>query len=163
MLSKSCGYAIRGILYLALKHSERRKIGIQELVAELRVPPHFMGKIMQDLVRRDIISSIKGPNGGFSLNDNTLNTPMMTIVEAIDGPALFRRCVLNLPDCSGKNPCPLHHEVTGFRDYLAHTLRMRTVQDLVTSVERGHTMLRPGSVEAFLTKPGDDGGGGPEK
>lgn len=123
MLSKSCGYAIRGILYVALKEPEGRKIGIQEIATALEAPAYFMGKIMQGLVRRDMISSTKGPNGGFYLNDATLDIPVINVVDAIDGMIRFRRCALNLPNCSNAHPCPLHVELTGLpRSPVPHTV-----------------------------------------
>ncbi len=142
MLSKSCGYAIRGILYVALKESEGRKIGIQEIAAALDAPVYFMGKIMQGLVRRDVINSTKGPNGGFYLNEATLDIPIINVVEAIDGVSSFRRCVLNLPECSDAHPCPLHTELTAYREVLYRTLCRRTVQDLLTDLQAGRTQLR---------------------
>lgn len=148
MLSKTCGYAIRGLAYLALKAGERRKIGLQELAHNLVVPPHFMGKIMQDLARRGVVGSTKGPNGGFFLNDRTLGTSLLQVVDAIDGPGVFQRCQLGLPECSAENPCPLHHEVTGFRDAFREKLRLTTVGDLVADLENGLAHLaRPKGVE----------------
>jgi Rrf2 family protein len=141
MLSKTCGYAIRALVYLALKQSENRKVGIQELAQALGVPQHFLGKIMQGLVRRDIVNSTKGPNGGFFANDHTAITPLMDVVDAIDGPGLFRRCFLGLPECSGANPCPLHNHVVDYRNSLSETLKTLTVRDMMVEVEEGLSML----------------------
>ncbi len=142
MLSKSCGYAIRGILYIAIKEPEGRKIGIQEIAAALDAPMHFMSKIMQGLVRRDMINSTKGPNGGFFLKDTTLGIPVINVVEAIDGLSSFRRCALSLPNCSDANPCPLHTELTAYREPLYRTLCRRTIHDLLTDLQTGRTQLR---------------------
>jgi Rrf2 family protein len=137
MLSKTCGYAIRGLAYLAMKAGEHRKIGLQELARELAVPPHFMGKIMQDLARRAVIGSTKGPNGGFFLNDRTLGTSILQVVDALDGPGVFQRCQLGLPTCSAEDPCPLHHEVAQFRDAFREKLRLTTIGDLVADLRNG--------------------------
>ena len=142
MISKTSGYAIRGLVYLALKSSAIYKVGLHELAAELDVPQPFLGKIMQGLVRRDIISSSKGPNGGFFVNEQTLATPMLNVVDAIDGLGLFRRCFLGLPNCNSDRPCPLHHHVIGFRDSLLHSLETLTVQDMVADVEGGLSVLK---------------------
>lgn len=142
MISKTSGYAIRGLVYLALKSSDVHKVGIYELADELNVPQPFLGKIMQGLVRRDIISSTKGPNGGFFINDQTLTTPIINVIDAIDGLGIFRRCFLSLSDCNGEKPCPLHHHVIGFRDSLQHSLETLTVHDLVMDVEGGLAVLK---------------------
>lgn len=142
MISKTSGYAIRGLVYLALKSSVVKKVGIHELADELNAPQPFLGKIMQGLVRRGIISSIKGPNGGFFINERTLTTPVINVVDAIDGLSSFSRCFLSLSDCNSKNPCPLHHHVVGFRDSLQQSLGMLTVHNLVMDVEGGHAVLK---------------------
>lgn len=142
MISKTSGYAIRGLVYLALKSSELSKVGIHELADELNVPQPFLGKIMQGLVRRDIISSTKGPNGGFFINERTLTTPIIDVIDAIDGLGIFRRCFLGLSECNSEKPCPLHHHVIGFRDSLQHSLETLTVQDLETDVEVGLAVLK---------------------
>lgn len=141
MLSKTCGYALRALVYLALKQGENRKVGIHELARELGVPQHFLGKIMQGVVRQGIVGSAKGPNGGFFANDRTLATPLMDVVEVIDGLGLFRRCFLGLPECSGTNPCPLHHHVVDYRTSLSETLKTLTVRDMMAQVEEGLSML----------------------
>lgn len=142
MISKTSGYAIRGLVYLALKSSDLHKVGIHELADELNVPQPFLGKIMQGLVRRDIISSTKGPNGGFFINERTLTTPIINVVDAIDGLGIFRRCFLGLPECNSEKQCPLHHYVIGFRDSLQHSLETLTVQTLVSDVEGGLAVLK---------------------
>lgn len=141
MISKTSGYAIRGLVYLALKSSDTHKVGIHELAEELNVPQPFLGKIMQGLVRRDIIGSTKGPNGGFFANERTLSTPLIDVVDAIDGLAMFRKCFLGLPNCDHTNPCPLHNNVVGFRDSLYDTLQNLTVQEMVANVEEGLSVL----------------------
>ncbi|WP_019991169.1 RrF2 family transcriptional regulator [Rudanella lutea] len=141
MISKTSGYAIRGLVYLALKSSDHHKIGIHELAEELGVPQPFLGKIMQGLVRREIISSTKGPNGGFYINERTLHTPIIDVVDAIDGLGMFRRCFLGLPECDSHNPCPLHSHVVSFRDSLYDTLHSLSVQEMVAHVEQGESVL----------------------
>ncbi|ADB37871.1 RrF2 family transcriptional regulator [Spirosoma linguale] len=142
MISKTSGYAIRGLAYLALKSTAVNKIGVHELAAELNVPQPFLGKIMQGLVRRDIISSTKGPNGGFFTNERTLTTPIIDVVDAIDGLGMFRRCFLGLPECNSEKPCPLHQHVIGFRDSLQHSLETLTVHDMVRDIEGGLSVLK---------------------
>ncbi|MBN8820435.1 MULTISPECIES: Rrf2 family transcriptional regulator [unclassified Spirosoma] len=146
MLSKSCGYAIRGTVYLALKIPENRKVGIQELADALDVPLHFMGKIMQNLARCEIVNSTKGPHGGFFLQQTALATPVIALVEAIDGLDVFRRCALNLPNCSESNPCSLHKLIAPHRKKIYQLLCQRTVRDLMADVQSGRTNLREGAL-----------------
>ena len=107
IFSKSFGYALRGILYVAMMSDEKRKIRIDEMANRLSVPRHFLGKIMNRVVKTGILNSIKGPNGGFSLNETTLKTPLLTLLESIDGLEQFDGCVLRLRKCNVRFSLPI--------------------------------------------------------
>lgn len=118
IFSKSFGYALRGILYVSMMSDENRKIRIDEMANRLSVPRHFLGKIMNKVVKKGILSSTKGPNGGFSLNSNSLNTSLLTLVELTDGVEQFDGCVLRLRKCNEAHPCPLHFHMQAYKQDL---------------------------------------------
>ena len=95
-LSKSFGYALRGILYIAVMQDENRKVQIDEIATKLSVPKHFLGKIMQQIVKAGLLKSTKGPYGGFALTTGTLATPVIKLVEITDGMEQFSMCALKL-------------------------------------------------------------------
>lgn len=132
-LSKSFGYAVRGILYIAQLQDEQRRIQIDEIAGNLSVPRHFLGKIMQNLVKAGLLHSTKGPYGGFSLTENTLNIPLSRVVEVTDGMEQFHTCVLQLRSCNGINPCPLHNEMEGVKAKLVNLLNHTTIADLLAT------------------------------
>jgi DNA-binding IscR family transcriptional regulator len=49
--SKSFGYAVRGVLYIAIMQDEKRYVQVEEIAGQLAVPRHFMGKILKNLVK----------------------------------------------------------------------------------------------------------------
>ena len=130
-LSKSFGYSLRGILYIALLQDEQRNIQIDEIAAKLSVPRHFLGKILQNLVKAGLLQSAKGPHGGFTLNENTMSTPLIKLVEVMDGMEQFNVCVLQFRDCSQINPCPLHHEAEQVKSDFLKVLKQTTISDLL--------------------------------
>ncbi|HET9746877.1 MAG TPA: Rrf2 family transcriptional regulator [Chitinophagaceae bacterium] len=132
ILSKSFGYALRGILYVAkLQEEGSRKIQIDEIANNLSVPKHFLGKIMQQVVKEGLLKSTKGPYGGFALTNDTLNTPIIALVKITDGLDQFKMCVLKLKYCNGINPCPLHHEMEQVRGKFLSVFNDTTIGDLV--------------------------------
>lgn len=131
ILSKSFGYALRGILYVAKLNDENRRIQIDEIANNLSVPKHFLGKIMQQIVKEGLLRSTKGPYGGFSLTTNTLSTPLIKLVEITDGLEQYRICVLKLKYCDGLNPCPLHHEIESIRTKFLTVFGETTIGDLL--------------------------------
>jgi len=130
-LSKSFGYALRGILYIAVMQNENRKVQIEEIATKLCVPKHFLGKIMQQIVKAGLLKSTKGPYGGFSLAAETLNTPVIKLVEITDGMDQFSMCILKLKYCNGLNPCPFHFEMEEVKKNYLTLFTKNTIGDLV--------------------------------
>ena len=58
-----------GPFLLAAESSQEKKWTIKQISDHLSIPQHFLGKILQELVPRNIISSMKGPTGGFYMNE----------------------------------------------------------------------------------------------
>ncbi len=142
LMSRSFGYAIRGILYLTSRYQVHRKnIGIVELASELKIPQHFLGKIMQDLVKHEIINSVKGPNGGFYPHENTMEIKLVRVVEAVEGLNIFRKCQLGLNYCSEEKPCPVHFRLKEYRTGIRETFENTSLADMIAD---------PQGLNAFL-------------
>lgn len=141
MISKTSGYAIRGVTYLVSKFNEDRKIGIQEIAEALQIPKHFLAKILQELAKRNIIGSTKGPHGGFYALMKTSTLPVITIIEAIDGLAIFDKCELGRDECSHVNPCPIHFDMIPHRNKIIKILQEKSIGDMVKDVKLGNSTL----------------------
>lgn len=115
LFSRQCEYALQAVTYLALK-PEGEMTSIKELAKKLSIPYHFLGKILQDLSYKGLLSSQKGPSGGFGLAMPAKDITLFHIVEAIDGVGFTKNCVLGFPECSGQNPCAVHEKWSGLRD-----------------------------------------------
>ncbi len=113
MLSNTCKYAIRAVIYLAL-NGNKKKIGIKEISKELEIPTPFLGKILQQLAKNKLLSSTKGPNGGFVLAKPASEITLLNIIEIIDGLDLFNDCLIGMRSCSANAhndvQCPIHHK-----------------------------------------------------
>jgi Rrf2 family protein len=118
-------------VYVAKFQDENRKIKIDEIAVNLSVPKHFLGKIMQQIVKEGLLKSTKGPYGGFSITNETLTTPLIKLVDITDGMEQFRVCVLKLKYCDGSNPCPLHEEMDGLREKFLSVFSQKTIGDLL--------------------------------
>lgn len=141
MFSKTFGYALRAVAFIAIHGQADRKISLQELSHSLDIPHHFLGKIMQDLVRHGIVDSIKGPSGGFFANDMTSQTPVLDILKITDGSLVFSQCALGITRCNAAYPCPLHNDFAACRDGMLQALSGKTIGMLATEVEKGETYL----------------------
>jgi Rrf2 family protein len=110
MLSKSCEYALKSLLYVTKISMNEKRVGAKEIAEEAHIPYHFAAKLLQILSKAGIISSQKGPNGGFFMTPENLEHTLADVVRAIDGNSIFENCILGLKKCSESQPCPLHFE-----------------------------------------------------
>lgn len=131
LFSKSFGYALRSVLYVASESQSKCKIPLGKIAEGLNVPRHFLGKVMKRIVKEGILSSQKGPNGGFYINDSTLQTPLLKFIHLTGEDEYFKSCVLNLRKCDATRPCPMHHRVGQLRDQWEEIFSSTKVNDLL--------------------------------
>ena len=111
MFSKSCEYAFRATIFIASQSDKDTKVGIKEIAREIDSPIAFTAKILQILVKNNIVKSSKGVGGGFMiLKEDLKKITLSQIVIAIDGNSFLYKCGLGLNDCSEDHPCPFHHK-----------------------------------------------------
>ena len=131
MFSKSFGYALRGVLYITFRQDESRFVQVDEVASSLAVPKHFMGKILKRLAKEKILTSSKGPNGGFSVNANTSSIPLIRLAEVTSDLDILKTCVLRFKECNGQNPCPMHSQMEEIRNKLTSVMAHTTIHDLM--------------------------------
>ena len=141
MLSLTCKTAIKAVIYLASKFESGEKTGIKEIAEFMDASEHTVAKMLQTLVKEDIINSFKGPTGGFFITLNQKNKPILYIIEAIDGKEVFKQCGLGLSKCSATHPCPIHDDYKTVRDLFEKLCRENKVADLLEPVNEGVAYL----------------------
>jgi Rrf2 family protein len=142
VFSKTCEYALRSVFFIAHRTASGSRVGIKEIANGIDSPEHFLAKILQDLSRKGIVRSAKGPNGGFYIDETGLKRPLSELVAAVDGDGIFTGCGLGLDHCSETNPCPLHHEFKAIRNQLKDLLEQTCVADFSESLNLGLTKLK---------------------
>ncbi len=143
MFSKACEYGIRAAIYIAGKSLLDSKVSLKEVAQAIDSPEAYTSKILQKLSRNNIVTSEKGPTGGFSMNSQELDkVKLSTIVFAIDGDDIYKGCGLGLKKCNSKMPCPMHHQFKTVRDDLKKMLETTSVKSLTIDVKDGLTFLR---------------------
>ncbi len=145
MISNTCKYAIRAVIYLAVKSKKDEKIGIKKISEELDLPGPFLGKIMQTLAKNKILHSIKGPHGGFSLALNPHKISLYDIVETIDGTDVFNECLIGVKICEN-NPaheelCPFYERSHEVRRQLIKVFREQTIGDFADGINKSDVDL----------------------
>lgn len=142
VFSKTCEYAMRAVFYIASSTVDGSKVGLKEIATEIDSPEPFLAKILQDLSRKGILDSAKGPNGGFYLDSKALKRPLSDVVSAVDGEQIFIGCGMGLKYCSEINPCPLHNEFKKVRNQLAKMLTSTTIGQFNNELLNGSISLK---------------------
>jgi Rrf2 family protein len=142
MFSKACEYAIRALLFVAQKSKDGSKVGIKEIAKGIDSPEHFIAKILQDLSRKGMVQSQKGPSGGFYLDKPSLNASLADIVRIVDGDSIFSGCALGLKQCSETRPCPLHNEFKKIRDGIFNMLQAAKLGEFNGQLEKNKLFLK---------------------
>ncbi len=141
MLSLTCKTAIKAVIYLSSKFESGEKSGIKEIAEYIDASEHTVGKLLQTLVKENVINSSKGPTGGFYMNATQQRQPIINIVFAIDGKEVFNQCGLGLSKCSATHPCPIHNDYKAVRDLFEKLCSNKRVSDLCDPVNNGLAYL----------------------
>ncbi len=143
MFSKACEYGIRATLYIAQNSAAATRVSLKEISKKIDSPEAFTAKILQRLVRNQIVISYKGPNGGFQIDEASLDAIHLNqIVDAIDGDAIYLGCGLGLQECNANEPCPLHDQFMVIRNNLKQMLENTTIRQLTEGLLKGTTRLK---------------------
>ncbi len=122
MLSNTCKYALRALIYLGKFSRDDKRIGIKKISEDLELSSPFLGKILQNMVKQKLLVSTKGPNGGFSLAKKPSEISLWEIVTKVDGEEFFTNCLISLEPCKSHDPskplCPVHSQYELLRNQI---------------------------------------------
>ena len=139
MLSNSCRYGIRAVIYIASQPGDTGKTGIKQISKDLGLPTPFLAKILQQLTKHKVLVSLKGPHGGFSLSQDPAKITLLDIVKIIDGEEVFTNCIMRNNSCNDNvnngHKCTLHDDYDAIRKDIIQLFNNRTIYDLVKKSE----------------------------
>ncbi len=137
MLSNTCKYGIRSLIFLALK-DKNKLVNIKYIAKELEIPEPFLGKIMQSLVKAKILESHRGINGGFKFKKSPNKITFLEIIDIFDGLDFFSTCVLGMRICAEGNEhasdCPFKLKIDPLRDKFYEIFKQTTIADFVNNI-----------------------------
>lgn len=106
-LTRKGEYAIRGIVYLASRPADQVCL-LSDIAAAVDVPPTFLAKIFQQFSKIGLVKSYRGTGGGFILGRPADKITLLDVVEAVEGPIIPNRCVVDGVDCDRGHTCNVH-------------------------------------------------------
>ncbi len=101
-------YAVRIVHHLT--HCDQRT-DAQSLATATGVSLRFALKIMSKRVAAGLVASYKGARGGYELSRPAGSITLRQVIEAVEGPYRFSRCVDGDYDCSCSSvtACPFYN------------------------------------------------------
>lgn len=109
VLHNTTKYAIRILNYLA-NESDNKLVSAKTLAETLHIPYRFLTKIMTNLVKEELISSIRGREGGFELARPANEINLAQVLDMISDSLEDDSCLLGIGDCDSQNKCALHDQ-----------------------------------------------------
>ncbi len=143
MFSKACEYGIKASIFIAINSRDGRRVSPKEIAEEINSPQAFTAKILQALVKSQVIKSVQGAYGGFEIDkDQISKITLAQIVNAIDGDNIYNGCGLGLYACDENHPCPVHDRFIVVRAELKNMLETTNLEQLVLDIKSGASFLK---------------------
>ena len=129
--TRSSQYAIRAMRYLATQKGDGLS-RLEEIAGAEEVPQAFLAKLMQRLVKRRLVRSLKGMRGGFALNMPPERITLYMIVDAMDDLSYMgMECAFGNRECSDTDSCALHERWKDLKSREADFLKNVTLSEIV--------------------------------
>lgn len=143
IFSKACEYAIKSCIFIAQQSLSNRVTSVKQVSEAIDAPLPFTAKILQQMVKAEILQSLRGKQGGFIIVEEKINTKkIIDIVKIIDGEDIFTNCGLGLKKCSDANPCPVHNDYKPIRNGLLKLVNDFSLYDLAHKADLGLAWLK---------------------
>ncbi len=135
MFSQTVEYALRAVVYLA--QNPERSCTTEQVATATKVPPAYLAKIVQSLVRGGIVRSQRGVGGGVMLARLPDVLTILEVVNAVDPIKRILTCPLDLAS-HGVRLCPLHKRLdmalAAFEDAFRSTTLAEVLNEPTSSV-----------------------------
>jgi Rrf2 family protein len=141
MLGKTTEYAIRALVYIFIQNQEGKRPGFKEISRKIDSPEQFTAKILQNLARAELISSMKGRGGGFFFDQTATPLTIYDVIRVMEGEKFFSKCGFGLKHCDGENPCPLHDDYSLVREGFFRFVNKETIQSLANKINEQKAVL----------------------
>ena len=134
MISQTVEYALRSIVTIA--QHDGTPCTAQRIAEITQVPAPYLSKMMQGLVRANLVTSKRGLHGGFVLTKEPTELTIWEVIDAVEPFKRIRQCPLGI-GTHGDTLCPLHRRLDNAMAMVEDSFRSTTVAELLT---------QPGSV-----------------
>jgi Rrf2 family transcriptional regulator, iron-sulfur cluster assembly transcription factor len=130
MLNQTADYALRATLYMAHNGADR-SYKATAVANALGLPANYLSKIMYELVRARVLTSVRGPAGGYTLAVEPARLSIDRIVAPFQDLEPRRKCLMGNRRCDMRNPCIAHRHWSEVKNNFISTLQNTTLATLL--------------------------------
>lgn len=134
MLNQSAEYALRALLYMAQGDGSAYKASA--IAGALGIPTAYLGKVVQQLAKAGVLTSGRGPTGGYSLARGPGEISLGEIAAPFQALRPQSQCLLGNRTCDRAQPCVSHDRWRRINDEVAAHLNNTTLADMLTPEPR---------------------------
>lgn len=139
-LTRKTDYAIIALAHLA--QNRERLCTAREIAEKFRVPTALLMNVLKTLSQSELVRSIRGAKGGYSLAKSPDVVTLSAIIEAIEGPIRFVQCSNHspMPDpvCELSEVCPVKLPIQRIQARLESFLQQITLAEIVRDSKEPH-------------------------
>jgi len=128
-LNNTSQYAIRILAYIT-DHKEKKLLSATELATSMSIPYKFLTKIMTELVKADIVESIRGREGGFKLKKDARDIKVDDVLNLFHDSIQDEECLLGIGYCNSMCKCALHDQWMEPKLLMQKMFRESSLQDI---------------------------------
>ncbi|MBA3980543.1 MAG: Fe-S cluster assembly transcriptional regulator IscR [Alcanivorax sp.] len=122
-------YAVTAMLDLAL-HARSGPVSLADISERQGISISYLEQLFAKLRRRKLVSSVRGPGGGYQLSAESSSISVASVIDAVDESVDATRCA-GLGDCQDGETCLTHYLWCDLSDQLHTFLNGISLGDLV--------------------------------
>jgi Rrf2 family protein len=143
-LSQTAEHALRAVIYLARQPLGERTPA-ESIARALAAPRNYLAKTLGVLAKAGVITSARGPHGGFRL----AVPPGQLSLARVVGPFMEGHgstvCLAGDQECDSRRPCAMHEQWSAVQAELLAPMERTTIADLLGRPNGGGTRPRAGA------------------
>ena len=129
VLTKNTDYAIRALIVLALNRG--MYISTREISREQNIPYQYLRRILQRLVREDLVESKEGAGGGVRLLAAPAKIRIVDVIQIFQGTIELSDCMFRKKICANRSTCVLRHEIKRIERLVTAEFERLTIRKLM--------------------------------
>lgn len=132
VIRRNTDYALRAMVNLA-RNYDMDPVSTRTISEQEDISYQLACKLMQKLHAKKLVESCMGPKGGFRLGREPSEINLLQVIEVIQGPLSFNRCLLAKNACDRQNKCPVNDKLSELQQYVDTFLSQISMEELLKS------------------------------